>query len=379
MKNKKLTSVLMYLVLFIVFVALFLVLRWFYSTRTETTYERPTTPVEVTMPQVRTLTNQITLSSYVSAEDTVAVVPYLDGTILTYNVQEGDYVNEGDVIATIDPEPYELQRKQAEAAYLGYQSTFERVENLYKTGGASKQDYDSVKAQRDAYKAQLELAELQLSYTNVKTKTSGTILKTLASQGGTAAKGTPIAVIANLDDLTVNLNLGEQYFGLFSKANTTAGDTTTPSANDYTITVTRPAGQYSQEVSTTATIKAVSPYVDSSSRNFKLYLKLDDPSAFNPGMYVKVTIAIETQTGYSIERKAMKLDGSAYYVQKANGTETDASSEYTAKSIGLSNAFATSEYVIVPDEYKDEMFIIKGQNDIFAGQPVAIVNEGVQE
>lgn len=379
MKNKKLTSVLMYLVLFIVFVALFLVLRWFYSTRTETTYERPTTPVEVTMPQVRTLTKQITLSSYVSAEDTVAVVPYLDGTILTYNVQEGDYVNEGDVIATIDPEPYELQRKQAEAAYLGYQSTFERVENLYKTGGASKQDYDSVKAQRDAYKAQLELAELQLSYTNVKAKTSGTILKTLASQGGTAAKGTPIAVIANLDDLTVNLNLGEQYFGLFSKANTTAGDTTTPSANDYTITVTRPAGQYSQEVSTTATIKAVSPYVDSSSRNFKLYLKLDDPSAFNPGMYVKVTIAIETQAGYSIERKAMKLDGSAYYVQKANGTETDASSEYTAKSIGLSNAFATSEYVIVPDEYKDEMFIIKGQNDIFAGQPVAIVNEGVQE
>lgn len=379
MKNKKLTSVLMYLVLFIVFVALFLVLRWFYSTRTETTYERPTTPVEVTMPQVRTLTKQITLSSYVSAEDTVAVVPYLDGTILTYNVQEGDYVNEGDVIATIDPEPYELQRKQAEAAYLGYQSTFERVENLYKTGGASKQDYDSVKAQRDAYKAQLELAELQLSYTNVKAKTSGTILKTLASQGGTAAKGTPIAVIANLDDLTVNLNLGEQYFGLFSKANTTAGDTTTPSANDYTITVTRPAGQYSQEVSTTATIKAVSPYVDSSSRNFKLYLKLDDPSAFNPGMYVKVTIAIETQTGYSIERKAMKLGGSAYYVQKANGTETDESSEYTAKSIGLSNAFATSEYVIVPDEYKDEMFIIKGQNDIFAGQPVAIVNEGVQE
>ena len=387
MKNKKLTSVLMYLVLFIVFAALFLILRWFYSTRTETTYERPTTPVEVTKPQVRTLTKQIPLSSYVSAEDTVAVVPYLDGTILSYNVKEGDYVKEGDIIATIDPEPYELQRKQAEAAYLGYQSTFERVENLYKAGGASKQDYDSVKAQRDAYEAQLELAQLQLSYTNVKAKTSGTILKTLASQGGTAAKGSPIAVIANLEDLTVNLNLGEQYFGLFSNSSDTTNastgntknDTSSGTASDYTITVTRPAGQYSQETSTTATIKAVSPYVDSSSHNFKLYLKLDDPRAFNPGMYVKVTIAVETQTGYSIERKAMKLDGSAYYVQKTNDTAADAKNECTAKSIGLSDAFATSEYVIVPDEYKDEMFIIKGQNDIFAGQPVAIVNEGAAE
>lgn len=384
MKNKKLTSILMYLALFIAFAALFLALRWFYSTRKTTIYERPTTPVEVTTPRIRTLTKVITLSSYVSAEDTVSVVPYLDGTILSYNVKEGDYVNEGDIIAMIDPEPYELQRKQAQAAYLGYQSAFEKVEKLYQVDSASKQDYDSVKAQRDAFKAQYELAELQLSYTQVKAKTNGTILKTLSSQGSTASKGTPIAIIADLNDLTVNLNLGEQYFGLFSQTNDKASidaakGTSATSTKAYAITVTRPASQYTPEASTSATIKAVSPYVDASSRNFKLYLKLDDPSAFNPGMYVKVTIAIETQTGYSIERKAMKLDGSAYYVQKANGTETDASSECTAKSIGLSNAFATSEYVIVPDEYKDEKFVIKGQNDIFAGQPVTIVKEEASE
>jgi len=399
MKNKKLNSVLLYLGLFIIFIALFLFLQWFYSTRTESTYERPTSPVEVVTPQVRTLTKEITLSSYVCANSTIPVVPYLDGTILQYNVQEGDYVNEGDIIATIDPEPYELQRDQAMAAYLGYQSSFERVEKLYSNQSVSKQDYDTVKAQRDAYKAQLELAELQVSYTNVTAKTSGTILKTVASQGSTASKGTPIAIIADLSDLTVDLNLGEQYFALFSQAYNN-GNT-----SNYKITVTRPASQYSQEVSTTASIKAVSPYVDATSRNFKIYLKLDDPTFFNPGMYVKVTIAIETQTGYSIERKAMKLDGGAYYVQVSNdnttgigsNTSTDNSSgsgdntgdksntndvansnanvTYTAQRIDLSNAFTTSEYVIIPEKYKDEKFIIKGQNDLFAGQAVNIVEE----
>lgn len=370
MKNKKLSSVLMYLVLIIVFAALFLVLRWFYSTRTETAYERPTSPVEVTTPQIRTLTKEITLSSYVSADSIVSVVPYLDGTILEYNVQEGDYVNEGDVIAIIDPEPYELQLKQAQAAYLGYQSAFEKVEKLYNMESASKQDYDSVKAQHDAYKAQYELAQLQLSYTEVKAKTSGTILKTLASQGGTAVKGTPIAMIADLGDLTVNLNLGEQYFGLFSGASAYDGGD-----DGHAITVVRPAGQYTDESSTTATIKAVSPYVDATSRNFKLYLKLDDPKDFRPGMYVKVTIAIETHTGYSIERKAMKLDGSAYYVKASDdGAGSVGDKSITAHNIDLSSAFSTGEYVIVPDEYKDEMFIIKGQNDIFAGQSVAIVS-----
>ena len=362
MKSKKLTSVIMYIVLFAVFIALFLVLRWFYSTRTEDAYERPTSPVEVTTPQVRTLTKEITLSSYVSTDSTIPVTAYLDGTLLEFYVQEGDYVNEGDVIAKIDPEPYELQRQQAEAAYTAYESSFERVEKLYKNESASKQDYDTVKAQRDAYKAQLELAELQLSYTDVTAKTSGTILKTILSKGSTASQGTPIATIADLTNLTVDLNLGEQYYALFSDAYSNGTE------SNYKITVTRPATTYSEEKTTTATIKAVSPYIDSTSKNFKLYLKLDDPTYFSPGMYVKVTIEIESQTGYSIEKSAMKLDSSAYYVEED-------SDGYVAKRIDLSDAFSSSEYVIIPEEYKDKSFIFKGQNDLFSGQPVAIVED----
>ena len=362
MKSKKLTSVIMYIVLFAVFIALFLVLRWFYSTRTEDAYERPTSPVEVTTPQIRTLTKEITLSSYVSTDSTIPVTAYLDGTLLEFYVQEGDYVNEGDVIAKIDPEPYELQKQQAEAAYTAYESSFERVEKLYKNESASKQDYDTVKAQRDAYKAQLELAELQLSYTDVTAKTSGTILKTILSKGSTASQGTPIATIADLTNLTVDLNLGEQYYALFADAYANGTE------SNYKITVTRPATTYSEEKTTTATIKAVSPYIDSTSKNFKLYLKLDDPTYFSPGMYVKVTIEIESQTGYSIEKSAMKLDSSAYYVEED-------SDGYVAKRIDLSDAFSSSEYVIIPEEYKDKSFIIKGQNDLFSGQPVAIVED----
>lgn len=362
MKSKKLTSVIMYIVLFAVFIALFLVLRWFYSTRTEDAYERPTSPVEVTTPQIRTLTKEITLSSYVSTDSTIPVTAYLDGTLLEFYVQEGDYVNEGDVIAKIDPEPYELQKQQAEAAYTAYESSFERVEKLYKNESASKQDYDTVKAQRDAYKAQLELAELQLSYTDVTAKTSGTILKTILSKGSTASQGTPIATIADLTNLTVDLNLGEQYYALFADAYANGTE------SNYKITVTRPATTYSEEKTTTATIKAVSPYIDSTSKNFKLYLKLDDPTYFSPGMYVKVTIEIESQTGYSIEKSAMKLDSSAYYVEED-------SDGYIAKRIDLSDAFSSSEYVIIPEEYKDKSFIIKGQNDLFSGQPVAIVED----
>lgn len=355
-KTSKATTLLMYLILIAVFVGLFFLLRWFYATRTETTYTRPTTPVEVVKPEVRKVDKVITVSGTVSAEDTIPVIPYVEGTIIEYNVQEGDWVDEGTVIAKIDPEPYRLQLEQAKSAYLAYESSYQRIEKLYASSAVSQQDYDTVKAQRDAYKAQMELAELQLGYADVTAHASGTILRTVSSQGSTAVKGTPIAVIADITDLVVNLDLGEKYYSLFTSGR----------EDSIRITVTKPSGTYSEEAVTTASIKAVSPYIDPTSRSFKLYLKLDDPEAFRPGMYVKVSITVEEREGYTIERKALKLDGSAYYVDEKT---------MSAAYVNLSDAFMNEDYVLLPEGYEDKSFILRGQSSLFSGQNVNIVEE----
>ncbi len=354
-KTSKPKTILMYVILIAIFACLFFLLKWFYSTRTETVYNRPTTPVEVTTPEIRSIDKTITIQSSVSADSTIPVTPYLDGTILEYYVQEGDWVDEGDIIAKIDPEPYRLQKEQAEAQYYAYESSFERVEKLYKSNAVSQQDYDTLKAQRDAAKAQLELANLQLSYTDVVAHASGTVLKTISSKGSTAQKGTPIALIADITNLVVNLNLGEKYYSLFTSDNT-----------NLKITVTKPESEYSAKATTTASIKALSPYIDSSSRNFKLYLKLDDPESFRPGMYVKVNITIEEKEGYTIARKALKLDGSAYYVDEDT---------MTTRYVDLSSSFMNEDYVLLPQGYEDKAFIISGQSSIFSGQKVSIVEE----
>lgn len=352
-KTSKFKTVLMYVVLLTIFVGLFFLLKWFYSTRTETTYTRPTTPVEIEEAKKRVITKELTLSSSVSASSVIPVTPYVEGTILEYLVKEGDEVKEGDVIAKIDPSPYELQLQQATSGYLGYESSYERLEKLYKTNSVSQQDYDTVKAQRDAMKAQMELAKLQLSYTDVVAHADGTILKTLSSKGSTAIKGTPIATIADLTALEVDLELPEKYYSFFN-----------PLKDSYTITVTRPSTTYSDSVSTTATIKALSPYIDETSKNFKLYLTLDDPTFFRPGMFVKVTIVLDEEEGYSISRSSLKLDGSAYYVDEESST---------AQYLDLQSAYMNEEYVLLPSGYEDKKFISKGQSSIFSGQSVTIV------
>lgn len=367
MKQKRVfITILRYLILIAVFIGLFYLIQWFYSTRTTTTYTAPVPPVEVEYPQKRTIVSGIELSGYIEAKDTIPVVPYVEGTIVEYYVQEGDIVQEGDLVAQVDPEPYLLQLEQAEAAYFGYSSTFERTKTLYEKNAVSKQEYDTLKAQTDAAKAQVDLATLQLSYTDVVAHASGTVLKTTSAKGSTATKGVPVAVIADLDELVVNVKLGEQYFDLVS----TQGDS-------LSITVSRPASAFSQAVTANAAISHVSPYIDPTSKNFSLQVKLQDElRSFRPGMYVKVNMVYDRREVYALPRKVMKLDGSAYYVVENVVEDVE---EDKAMYLDLRKTLMNNEYFEVPDVYKDMAFIIKGQESVLSGQTVNVLATGVEK
>lgn len=353
--KKTVLAILRYIILIALFIGAFLLIKRFYDSLTTDTYVAPVTPVEVMNAEQMTIDKELVISGHVEAKDTIAITPYLDGTILEYNIKEGDYLKDGDVVAKIDPEPYRLQLEQAKAAYAGYSSSLSRVEPLYQKGIATKQDYDTLKAQTDAAKAQLDLAKLQLSYTDVVAHASGTVEKTLSAKGSAAAKGTPIAIVANLDELVVDVKISESYFDLFNE-----------NADNLKIKVVRPESGYTKEVESKATVSYVSPYIDPTSKNFSVQISIDEnKSSFKPGMYVKVYIVYDERTGYALPVSAMRLDGSAYYVKDGKAVYVD-----------LSNAFSNNEYFIVPDELKDESFITKGKDSVISGNDVNIVGGG---
>ena len=351
-KKKILPAILRYVILIVVFIGAFLLIRWFYANLTTSTYEAPLPAVETVNAEKQTLYKSIRISGYVQSEDTISIVPYVEGTIITFDYKEGDVVKKGDVIAKIDPEPYELQLEQATAAYNAYDSSYQRVEALYNKNAASKQDLDALKGQRDAYKAQMELAKLQLSYTDVTAKEGGTIQKKLLSKGSAASTSTPIALISDLNNLVVNVNVPEQYYDIFKDV------------DNLKVTVTRPENAYSKEVSTNAHISFVAPYIDPTSKNFQLQVELDgdDLSSFTPGMYVKVDIVYDEVSGYTLPSRVKKLDGSIYYVEDGKAVFKD-----------MSSAFSDGSYFVIPDELADKAFIIKGQDSLLSGEEVNVI------
>ena len=337
-----------YVVFILIIVAALIGLNMFFSSRTVETYTPPLKNVVTAKAERRDIKESITVSSYVESQSMVPVVPFVSGTIEEYNIEAGDKVEEGDVIAVIDKEPYELQVAQAEAALSAYSSSYERLIRLQEAGAATQQDIDTVKAQLDAAQAQEELAQLQLSYTDVTAPVAGSIIMASSSKGSPAGSQSPVAVIADTSALVVNAEVSERYYSIL-----------TSSRDNLEITVCDKDGV----VSSDASLVSIAPYINPSSKTFTVKVRIDDPSLFTIGMYVKVNIAYASYDDVmTLPQSVRKADGSLYYVEAG-----------CARYIPPFESAGDDEHFIVPSGYENKEFIVEGQNSVLDGEKVNIV------
>ncbi|MCU1332495.1 MAG: mdtA [Candidatus Angelobacter sp.] len=148
-----------------------------------------TIPVAVAKAEVRDLPVLLNGLGSVEAYNTVAVKSRLDGQLIKVNVKEGQEVKQGEMLAEIDPRPYEVQLSQAQATLFKDQAALkdarlnlQRFQELYKDGVIPKQQFDtqgSLEAQLDgavrADQAQVDTVKLNLVYTRITAPVSGRI------------------------------------------------------------------------------------------------------------------------------------------------------------------------------------------------------------
>jgi RND family efflux transporter MFP subunit len=128
------------------------------------------------------------------------------------NLQQGDPVTRGTVLARVDPADYQEKTNQADAqlaeAEAGLQKAradAARAEALYQAKALTRPDYDaataslaSALARRDAAKAQLEAARISLGDTTLVAPVDSVVLSRNVEVGSLAGAGTLGFVLADL-------------------------------------------------------------------------------------------------------------------------------------------------------------------------------------
>jgi multidrug efflux system membrane fusion protein len=184
-----------------------------------------TVPVSVATVERRDLPVYLTGLGSVTAFNTVSVKSRVDGQLVQVAFREGQEVKKGDLLAVIDPRPYQVALDQAEATLLKDQSQLkdaqldlQRYKGLVTDGVVSHQQVDTQEALAGqlegtvgADKAAIENAKLNLTYCHITAPVDGRIGLRLVDPGNMvhATDTNPLLVITQLQPIAVIFTLPE--------------------------------------------------------------------------------------------------------------------------------------------------------------------------
>jgi multidrug efflux system membrane fusion protein len=161
-------------------------------------------------------------TGHIEAVETVEVRPRVAGYIDKVNFKEGKEVKKGDVLFVIDQRPFkaELARAQAELARAQARSKLasaqvQRAKLLVDARAVSEEEYDErvaadtqAKADIRANEAAIEVARLNLEYTEVRSPIDGRTSRALVTPGNLVSGG---AMVPNATLLTTVVSLDPVY------------------------------------------------------------------------------------------------------------------------------------------------------------------------
>jgi multidrug efflux system membrane fusion protein len=182
-------------------------------------------PVTPAVPVVAAAAKSVEFNIYLSALGsvtalyTVTVRSRIDGQLMEVLYQEGQIVSAGDLLAKIDPRPFEVQLTQAEgqlahdrALLKNAQVDLQRYQVLWAQDSIPKQQLDTQEAlvrelegSIRVDQGQIDSAKLQLVYCNISTPLSGRVGLRLVDPGNIihVADVNGLVVITQLQPITI--------------------------------------------------------------------------------------------------------------------------------------------------------------------------------
>lgn len=273
--------------------------------------------VTVIVPGRSEVSRTVTASGALAARrDQPVGIAGAGGRVTSVRVDAGTWVNQGQVLATVDRSVQAQQAAQlaaqVEAARANAalaQSNYDRAAALQGRGFVSKAEIDSKRATRDAANAQVRVAQAQLGATraqigqlNVVAPTSGLVLARSVEVGQIVSPGTgALFRLAAGGEMEMRAQLSQQDLA-FVRSGMPASVT--------------PIGL---DRSFSGNVWQVAPVIDPTSRQGEVRIAVPYDPAIRPGGFAEAKIGAGGTTAPLLPQSAVLSDEKGNYVYIVNG------------------------------------------------------------
>lgn len=248
----------------------------------------------------RTLTERLTTTGTVRANEDVELVAEISGKVDAIHFQEGRRVKAGQLLLEIDDSQLRAERERALHRVNLAERSEARQRRLLADGLVSQEEYDFAQGELNVLRAELELAESRLVKTGIPAPFGGIIGLRDVSVGSYLTPQTRIATLQDVNPVKVDFSVPEKYAGYLRTGVEIQFRT-----------------KGSDEIHT-GTVSAVEPLVDLDTRSLTVRATSPNPDgSLVPGAFADVEIVVrEIEDALAVPNRAVipELGGKKVFV-----------------------------------------------------------------
>jgi len=229
------------------------------------------TPVELTVPQIGTAASYFVTTATLEPSSDAKINARTSGVARQILREEGDDVQEGELLLLLEDDDQRLRLKQAEQNLASAEREFRRLSKMKKAGVVSPTEWEAANNAFLSAEVELELAQLALSYTRIVAPITGRVVWREVDLGAHVTSGELLFRVMAINPLLVRVQVPANRIGQVAKG------------QPVELRVD------SVEKPLDGTVGLVSPIVDPTTGTIKVTLTIDDyPPQVRPGDFTEI-------------------------------------------------------------------------------------------